>query len=85
MLRRLEARLGWQNVPCAVAIAANVTYNLEEISLVDLDALVKGDPRLNVDARLALLGTLELVSGQGPSDLAHLARKKLSLAVPQGW
>jgi hypothetical protein len=85
LLRRLEARLGWQNVPCAVAIAANVTYNLEEISLVDLNALVKGDPRLNVDARLALLGTLELASGQGPVDLAHLARNELSLAVPQGW
>lgn len=85
LLRRLEARLGWQNVPCAVAIAANVTYNLEEISLVDLKDLVSGDPRLNVDARLALLGTLELAPEQGPAELARLAREELSLATPQGW
>jgi len=85
LLRRLEARLGWQNLPCAVAIAANVTYDLEQISLVDLESLVTNDPRLNVDARLALLGTLELAPGQGTAELAHQAREVLSLAVPEGW
>ena len=85
LLRRLEARLGWQNLPCAVAIAANVTYDLEQISLVDLGSLVTNDPRLNVDARLALLGTLELAPGQGTAELAHQAREVLSLAVPEGW
>lgn len=85
LLRRLEARLGWQNLPCAVAIAANVTYDLEQISLVDLGALVTSDPRLNVDARLALLGTLGLEPGQGTAELARQAREELSLAVPEGW
>jgi hypothetical protein len=81
--RRLEARLGWQNLPYAVAIAGNVTYDLENISLVDLATLLSSDPRLNVDARLALLGTLQLLEGQGPAALARLAREKLNLAVPE--
>jgi len=85
LLRRLEGRLGWQNMPAAVAIAGNVTYNLEETSVADLAALVNGDPRLNVDVRLALLGALELEPGQGPTELARQARETLSLAVPAGW
>ena len=85
LLRRLEGRLGWKNMPAAVAIAGNVTYNLEETSVADLAALVNGDPRLNVDARLALLGALELEPGQGPTELARQARETLSLAVPAGW
>ena len=85
LMRRLEGRLGWQNMPAAVAIAGNVTYNLEETSVADLAALVNGDPRLNVDARLALLGALELEPGQGPTELARQARETLNLAVPAGW
>ena len=85
LMRRLEGRLGWQNMPAAVAIAGNVTYNLEETSAADLAALVNGDPRLNVDARLALLGALVLEPGQGPTELACQARDTLSLAVPAGW
>ena len=84
LFRRLEAHLGWQNLPCAVAIAGNVTYDLESISLVDLATLLSSDPRLNVDARLALLGTLQLQVGQGPAELARLAREELNLAVPEG-
>ncbi len=85
LLRRLEARLGWQNLPYAVALAGNVTYDLETISLNDLATLLQSDPRLNVDARLALLGTLQLQPGQGPADLARLARERLGYATPQGW
>jgi hypothetical protein len=85
LLRRLEARLGWANLPCAVAIAGNVTYDLETTSLVDLATLVGSNARLNVDARLALLGSLRLEPDQGPGDLARLAREALNLAVPEGW
>jgi hypothetical protein len=85
LLRRLEAQVGWRNLPCAVAIAANVTYDLEQIPLADLAALMAQDPRLNVDARLALLTTLELAPGEGPAELARLAHEELSLAVPEGW
>ncbi len=83
LFRRLEARLGWQNLPHVVAIAGNVTYDLENISLVDLATLLSSDPRLNVDARLALLGTLQLRQGQGSQELARLAREELNLAVPE--
>jgi hypothetical protein len=83
LFRRLEAQLGWQNLPCAVAIAGNVTYDLENISLVDLATLLSSDPRLNVDARLALLATLQLEKGEGPAELARLAREELNLAVPE--
>lgn len=85
LLRQLEAQLGWQNLPYAVALACNVTYDLETISLTDLAALLQNDPRLNVDARLALLGTLQLQPGQGPTELARLAREELGFAMPQGW
>lgn len=85
LLRKLEARLGWQNLPYAVAIAGNVSYDLETISVTDLGQLLAGDPRLNVDARLALLSTLRLQPGQGPAELARLAREKLDFAPPEGW
>jgi len=85
LVRRLEARLGWQNLPYAVALAGNVTYDLETTSLSDLAALLQGDPRLNVDARLALLGTLQLQPGQGVVELARLAREQLDFAIPEGW
>ncbi|MBN1954142.1 MAG: hypothetical protein JW900_03730 [Anaerolineae bacterium] len=85
LLRRLEVRLGWRNLPYAVAIAANVEYDLDNSSVTDLERLVASDPRLNVDARLALLSCLELQPGQGMSDLARQARERLSLAVPKGW
>jgi hypothetical protein len=83
LFRRLEARLGWQNLPYAVAIAGNVTYDLEAISVSDLAGLLFGDPRLNVDARLALLGSLRLEPHHGPNVLAQQARAVLNLAVPE--
>lgn len=85
LLRKLEARLGWQNLPYAVAIAGNVSYDLEAIAVTDLGQLLAGDPRLNVDARLALLSTLRLQPGQGPAELARQAREQLDFALPQGW
>jgi len=83
LMRRLEAQLGWQNLPYALLIAANVTYQLDQIPVGDLLAVLASDPRLNVDARLALLCTLRLAPGQGPGELAGRAREELSLAVPE--
>ncbi|MBN1922501.1 MAG: hypothetical protein JW892_14735 [Anaerolineae bacterium] len=85
LLRKLEARLGWQNLPYAVAIAGNVSYDLETIAVTDLEQLLNHNPRLNVDARLALLSTLRLQPGEGPAELARLAREKLDFALPEGW
>lgn len=85
LLRKLEARLGWQNLPYAVAIAGNVSYDLEALAVTDLEQLLMNNPRLNVDARLALLSTLRLQPGQGPAELARLAREKLDFAPPEGW
>ena len=85
LLRRLEARLGWQNLPYAVALAGNVTYDLADIPATDLASLLQSDPRLNVDARLALLSALRLEPGQGPAELARQARERLGFALPAGW
>jgi len=85
LLRRLATQLGERNVPYAIMIAGNVTYELETTSVADLEGLLASDPRLNVDARLALLSRLTLQPGEDYRALASKARELLNLAVPEGW
>lgn len=84
LLKRLEAQLGWRNLPYAIALAGNVTFDLAHISVNDL-ATVLHTPRLNVNTRLAMLATLTLTPEQSPADLARMAHDRLSFAIPAGW
>ncbi len=60
LIDQLELHLGIENVPFALLIAANVTYDLEQISCGDLETLVNGSIYFNPDCRLAILSQLEL-------------------------
>ena len=84
LLRKMEARLGALCLPYAVAIAANVTYGLDQVAASDLQRLVARAPRVNVDSRLAHLGTLELEEKGNVGELARRAHEELNLAVPGG-
>jgi hypothetical protein len=84
MANRLEARLGLFSVPYAMLIAGNVTYDLAQLSLGDMSALV-WEPRFNPDWRLAALSALAQ-SVPAPVTLESLttaARSQLNLAVPR--
>lgn len=83
LLRKLEGRLGAFCLPYAVAIAANVTYGLDDVAAGDLQRLVAGRPRLNVDSRLAHLGTVAVGQNGDVQELAHRAREELNLAIPE--
>lgn len=85
LLDRLASRIGWRNVPYAVMIAGSVTYDLKQTSVSDLETLLASEPRLNVDARLALLSRLSLPKGATYRDLAHTARETFGFAVPDDW
>ena len=82
LLRRLEERLGAFCLPYAVLIAANLEYNLEEISAPELAHVIRSEPRMNVDSRLAQLGLLRLDRPGDLAALARAARDELNLTVP---
>lgn len=82
LLRKMEAGLGTLCLPYAVAIAANVTYGLDQVAASDLQRLVVRDPRLNADSRLAHLSLLELENKNDVGELTHRAHEELNLAVP---
>ncbi|MBL7182829.1 MAG: hypothetical protein ISS50_00095 [Anaerolineae bacterium] len=82
LLRKMEAGLGALCLPYAVAIAANVTYGLDQVSASDLQRLVARAPRVSVDSRLAHLGMLELEQKGNVGELARRAHEELNLAIP---
>jgi hypothetical protein len=82
ILMQSENNLGARCVPFAVLVAANLTFDLSEISLVDLSALMQNDLRLNPDARLAVLSRLRLGEKNSVSELAESAAAKFSFSVP---
>ena len=83
LVDKLEARFGARSVPCAMALAGNVSYGLDSISNADLRTVLDSNPGLRMDARLVLLGTLESVPGDDPDALFEMARRELSFTPPQ--
>lgn len=58
LMDKVAARLGTLAVPYVVLLAANVKFDLAQLSITDLQHIVATNPRLNPDARLALLAAL---------------------------
>lgn len=77
------ANLGPVCVPYAVLIAANVSFDPEEISLSDLREMFATKPNLNPDARLAALSRMRLEQTNSVSELAGRAESELSFSVPK--
>lgn len=80
ILRELENSVGPKNIPFVVSIACDVSYNLEDISLSDLEKLLK-NPRFNIDARILQLSKLELGKRRDPKKIRKLAKEKLDMMV----
>ncbi|MCL5952610.1 MAG: hypothetical protein M1132_12975 [Chloroflexi bacterium] len=82
LMDKIAKNAGWQTAPFAVIIAANLTYDLNNIGPSDLNQLVRSDARMNVDSRLAMLSLLTLSTSGDVHALASEAKNQLSLAVP---
>ncbi len=82
MLIQAEANLGFQCVPYAVLLAANVTFDPVNMGLADLRELLCHDPRLNPDVRLAALSRLKLNPRNDVHVLVRQAAAELSFSIP---
>ena len=82
MVNRLEAQLGLANVPYALLIAANLTYDLAHLSWGDMFSLYWNYPRFNPDWRLAALSSLKLAEPVTLKALVDAAQSQLNLAIP---
>ena len=65
-----------------LAIAGNVKYNIENISVSDLQKVVCRNPKFNIDIRMALLTTLNVEKGN-LEKIVEEAREKLNFVVPK--
>jgi len=75
--------LGPVCVPYAALIAANVSFDPEEISLSDLREMFATKPNLNPDARVATLSRMRLAQTNSIAELARRAESELSFSVPK--
>lgn len=82
LFRQAAANLGPVCVPYVALIAANIHIDPQVISLSDLREMLSTQPRLNPDARLAVLSRLLLESKNDVSELARRAESELSFSVP---
>lgn len=73
---------GVECVPYGVLIAANISFDPTKISLTDLSLLLKKDPRLNPDVRLAAISKLKLDNKGNVQELAERVSAELSFSIP---
>lgn len=77
-----EKRCGARCMPYLALLAANVNYDLQQISLSDLRQLLMHDPRIHPDARLATLSHLQLEQKGSLEELLQQAEALLSFSIP---
>ena len=77
-----EKRCGARYMPYLALLAANVNYDLQQISLSDLRQLLMHDPRIHPDARLATLSHLQLEQKGSLEELLQQAEALLSFSIP---
>ena len=82
LMLQVEANQGSACAPYTVLIAANLSFDLAQISLSDLAGLLSSDPRLSPDARLAVLSRLVLEQPGSIAELAQRAESELSFSTP---
>ncbi len=83
LVDRIAENAGWQTVPYAILIAANVSYDLDRISVSDLERVITSEPQLNVDSRMTALGRIMLRNRGSIAELAQAAKSGLSYALPK--
>ena len=70
-------------MPYAALIAANVDFKLDQISLSDLRELLKNNPRLSPDTRLATISRcLKLRKPGSVGELVKRVQDEFSFSVP---
>ncbi len=75
--------LGPLCVPYAALIAANLSFDPQEISLSDLREMLFSKAQVNPDTRMAALSRLSLSKPNNVKELASKAEAQLSISVPQ--
>jgi len=79
---QVELNCGPLCAPYAALIASCISIQPDQISMTDLRELMQTDPRLNPDARLAMVSKLKLSQPNNVAELAQKARSIWSLHVP---
>ena len=82
LMKKAEEKFGKESLPLLLAIAGNVKYNIENISVSDLQKVVCRNPKFNIDIRMALLTTLNVEKGN-LEKIVEEAREKLNFVVPK--
>lgn len=82
LLQKAGEQLGALCLPYLVLIAANLTYNLDQLSVPELAHILGSEFRMNVDSRLAHLARLRLAQPGDIAGLAQAAREALNLTAP---
>jgi hypothetical protein len=83
LMIQAEVNQGAGCMPYMALIAANLTFDPNQISLSDLRELLGSDPRLNPDARMAALSQVRLKQPNDIKSLAQIAEMELSFSVPK--
>ncbi len=77
-----EANLGAVCVPYAALIAGNVTFDPASMGITDLKMLLNSHPRLNPDARMALISRCGLAEKNNVPLMAEKIASLLSISAP---
>jgi hypothetical protein len=80
---KIEANMGALCVPYAALIAAGVNFDPSQVSLTDMANLLKTDPRLHPDARLAAISNLQLKEKDDVRGMARMVTAQLSFSTPK--
>lgn len=79
IFKKLEECVGAKNVPLAVKIACNIDYNLEEISISDLEKIIH-KPKFNIDTRILQISRLDLGRRKNDAEaLKEVAYERLNM------
>lgn len=82
LMYQVELKAGTQCVPHAALIAGNLKLNVDQIGLADMAVLLDTDPRLNADARLAMISKIKLEKLNDVNEFARRCEEDYSLPVP---
>ncbi|NLB70955.1 MAG: hypothetical protein GX797_02975 [Chloroflexi bacterium] len=82
LMYQVELRAGTQCVPHAALLAGNLKLNVNQTGLADMTVLLDTDPRLNADARLAMISKIKLEKLNDVNEFARRCEEDYSLPVP---
>ncbi|OGL43853.1 MAG: hypothetical protein A2161_19075 [Candidatus Schekmanbacteria bacterium RBG_13_48_7] len=74
--------LGWMALPYAVTVACNVTFNLDKLSVSDLEKTVRENPKLNVNTRFVLISMIKVTKKNDIQTMLQKIEEQLSFVIP---